>query len=409
MRVAVKWVFVVVLVVHGLIHLLGAAKGFGWAAVSELTSPVGPAMGAAWFAAGSLVIAAAVCLASEVRGFGVVGGVAVIASQTMIFTSWRDAQAGSLANLILLAAVIYAYAARGPTSYATEYRREVAGELSTLSSQLEVTEADVASLPPVVAAYVRRSGAVGKPRITDLRARIHGRIRATASAAWMPFIGEQVNTYGAQPSRLFLMDATWFGIPVDVLHVYRGSSATMRVRACSLVPMVNAAGPDLDRAETVTLFNDLCLLAPAALIGAAITWHSIDAHRIRGTFTNGSHTVSAELVFDHDHELVDFVSDDRLRASTDGKSFTRQRWSTPVRGRRSEDGRQFITAGEGRWHAPTPEGEFTYLEFHIDETTYNLGSTMPTGRRLPQGRHRAEVEVGPTDSRIEGPPARTGT
>lgn len=103
----------------------------------------------------------------------------------------------------------------------------------------------------------------------------------------MPFTGEQVNTYRAQPSRLFLMDATRFGIPVDVLHAYRGSSATMRVEACSLVPMVNADGPDLDRAETVTLFNDLCLLAPGALIVARIIWHTIDADHIRGTFTTG--------------------------------------------------------------------------------------------------------------------------
>lgn len=57
----------------------------------------------------------------------------------------------------------------------------------------------------------------------------------------------------------------------------------------------------------------------------------------------------------------------------------------------------------GRWHAPSPEGEFTYLEFHLDEITYNLGST------LPEGRLRAEAEVGPTDSLIHGPPARSAT
>jgi hypothetical protein len=81
------------------------------------------------------------------------------------------------------------------------------------------------------------------------------------------------------------MDATLFGLPVDVLHTYLDATATMRVKACSLLPMVNAAGPDMDRAETVTLFNDLCLLAPAALIDAPITWQPIDADHVRATFT----------------------------------------------------------------------------------------------------------------------------
>ena len=35
-------------------------------------------------------------------------------------------------------------------------------------------------------------------------------------------------------------------------------------------------------------------------------------------------SVTADLAFDDNHELVDFTSDDRLRASPDGKTFTPQ-------------------------------------------------------------------------------------
>jgi hypothetical protein len=64
----------------------------------------------------------------------------------------------------------------------------------------------------------------------------------------MPFTAEQVNTYGAQPNRLFFMDATMYGLPVDVLHIFVGPRATMRARVGSLVTMVEAAGPGMDRA-----------------------------------------------------------------------------------------------------------------------------------------------------------------
>ncbi len=120
-----------------------------------------------------------------------------------------------------------------------------------------------------------------------------------------------------------------------------GPHATMQVKLCSLLQMVDASGPDMDRAETVTMFNDLCVLAPAALIDAPVHWTAVDTHRVRGEFTSGAHTVAAELIFATDGSLVDFVSDDRLRAASDGRRFVRQRWSTLVDAHRGlPDGRR---------------------------------------------------------------------
>ncbi len=230
-----------------------------------------------------------------------------------------------------------------------------------------------------MAAYVRRSGAIGQPRVTSFRARIHGRIRAGADQPWMPFTGEQVNTYGTWPNRLFFIDARMFGLPVDVFHHFVGPSATMQVKVCSLVSMADAHGPEMDRSETVTIFNDMCVFAPAALVDAAISWREIDARTVEGIFTRGEQTVSARLVFDDDDQLVDFVSDDRSRSSSDGTTFTPQRWSTPLRGYRSFGARRIAGIGEARWHAPDPEGEFAYLEFLTDDIAYNVG----TGREDP--------------------------
>ncbi len=376
MRTLGRWVVVVVVVVHGLIHLLGAAKGLGWADVAALTQPISPAMGVAWLAAAVLVVAAGVLLAARARWWWVVGGVALVVSQGVIVTSWSDALVGTVANVILLVAVVHGYASQGPTSYRAEYHRRVKAALAGPRLEGVVDDGALATLPAPVAAYVRQSGAVGQPRVSNFHARMHGRIRSGATAAWMSFTGEQVNTYGPETSRLFFIDATMFGLPVDVLHALVGPSATMRVKVCSLLPMVNASGAEMDRGETVTLFNDLCILAPAALVDAPVTWQPLDDHHARGTFTNGAQSVTADLVFNDDHELVDFVSDDRLRASPDGKTFTRQRWSTPVSGYRAFGSRHVAAHGEGRWHAPDPEGEFPYIEFNADEITYNA-STAP--------------------------------
>jgi hypothetical protein len=140
----------------------------------------------------------------------------------------------------------------------------------------------------------------------------------------------------------------------------------------SSVTVVDASGPEMDRGETVTVFNDLVVLAPGALIGAPVRWSAVDSRHVRGVFTNESQAVSAELTFDANHDLVDFVSEDRLRASRDGKSFERQSWSTPLTGHRDTGGRRVLAFGTGRWQAPPPEGPFTYIEFHIDDIAYNV-------------------------------------
>ena len=358
--------------IHGLIHLLGAGKGFGWADVSQLQEPISAAAGVVWSAAAVLMVVTGVMLAASRRGWWIVGTFAIAVSQAIIATSWSDAKAGSIVNVVLLAAVVYGTAANGPTSLDAEYRRRVATALTPTVDPASVTEQDLAGLPTPVAAYVRQSGAVGQARITNFRADISGRIRGGPTKPWMVFIGQQVNTYGANPSRSFRMDATMAGLPVDVLHIFADATATMRVRVCSLFPMVNSAGPDMDRAETVTVFNDLCVLAPAAIVDAPITWHPIDDHHTRGTFTNGAQIVTAELTFNDRHELVDFVSDDRMATSSDGRTFTPQRWSTPITENRIFHDRRVASFGEARWHAPEPDGEYTYLEFNLDDIHYNV-------------------------------------
>ena len=55
--------------------------------------------------------------------------------------------------------------------------------------------------------------------------------------------------------------------------------------------------------------------------------------------------------------------------------FAPQVWSTPLDEHRDTDGRRVLVMGEGRWHAPQPEGLFTYVEFHIDDIAYNLIET----------------------------------
>ena len=166
---------------------------------------------------------------------------------------------------------------RKRSGFRAEYDRDVEQNLARPIDTPPLAESDLAPLPPAVQRYIRLNGAVGQSRVRNFRARFHGQIRSGPNARWMSFTGEQHNFYGAAsgPSRFFLMDASMLGIPFRVYHRYVDAHATMRVKAASLLTMVDAKGPDMDAAETVTVFNDLCVFAPGALVDHDIQWREI--------------------------------------------------------------------------------------------------------------------------------------
>jgi hypothetical protein len=126
----------------------------------------------------------------------------------------------------------------------------------------------------------------------------------------------------------------------------------------------------LTQSETVTLFNDMCLLAPATLIHPGIAWQTIDGRTVQARFTNAGHTIDALLSFGDAGELINFVSDDRYQTAPDGLTLRRLRWSTPIQSYRAFGAVRLLSEGAGRWHAD--EGNYSYIELAIDDVQCNV-------------------------------------
>jgi hypothetical protein len=362
-------IFAVALVVHGLIHLLGFAKAFGLADLPQLSQPITPVAGVCWLCAAVLFFAAAIAMFAWPRAWWAIGAAAIVVSMAAIVPSWTDARFGAFANLIALVGVVFGFLAQGPFSLRSAYDRDAARGLASVAVADTLTERDVAHLPAPVQQYLRVTGAIGQPRVSNFHARMHGRIRAGRDARWMPLAAEQYN-FITSPARLFYLSASMFGIPVQGYHRYAGASATMTIKAAALVPVVQASGREMDQGETVTMFNDMCVMAPATLVDRGITWESVDARTARAVFRNAGQTIRAELSFNEAGELTNFFSDDRYETSPDGTTMTRVRWSTPIGAYRAFGPVRLASKGEGRWHES--EGEYAYIELAIDEVMYNV-------------------------------------
>ncbi|MBS2018833.1 MAG: hypothetical protein JST00_38555 [Deltaproteobacteria bacterium] len=375
-----RTVLVLLVVVHGLIHLIGFVRAFHLARVDAIQTEIGRPTGLVWLAVAIafLTTAAAIGAASNHWPFFALPAIAI--SQVLIAATWSDSKAGTVANVVLLAAAVLALFDRAPGSLRSTYERDVEERLAAAPRAELVTEADLAGLPGPVQTYLRRVGVVGKPRMHDVRIAWKAQMRRAPDAGWMTLRAEQYSFFD-DPTRLFFMEGWMYGVPFVGLHRYARGEATMQVRLASVLDIVDGRGPTMNQSETVTMFNDMCVFAPATILGAPITWEPIDARRVRGTYTNGKSRISAELVFDDAGDLVDFVSDDRFE-SADGKTFRSYRWSTPLSDYRDFAGRRVATKGDAVWKHP--EGDFVYGRFEIESIAYNVGAA-PAAAGVPTG------------------------
>jgi hypothetical protein len=363
--------FAIVLVVHGLIHLLGFAKAFGLAELPQLTQLIAPWSGVLWLVAAVLFVAAAAGLFVWPRWWWAIGACAIVVSMFVIVPSWTDAKFGAIANLIALIGVIFGFLAQGPVSLRAAYDHDVDRALMRFAPAQIVGDADLVHLPGPVQRYLRGAGVVGQARVQNFHVRMHGRIRSGRDARWMALTAEQYN-FVDEPARLFYLNASMSAIPMQGYHRYVGASARMTVKAAALVPVVDVSGPEMDQGETVTMFNDMGFMAPATLIDPAIVWEMVDARTTRARFTNAGHTIRAELSFNQAGQLTNFSSDDRYQTSPDGRSVKKVRWSTPLAGYRAFGPFHLSSGGQARWHEAG--GDYAYIELTLDEIDYNVRS-----------------------------------
>jgi hypothetical protein len=250
------------------------------------------------------------------------------------------------------------------------FRAEVDAGLKRTSSVKAgiITENDLVHLPPIVQKYLTYCGVVGQEKAICMRITCEGRIRSKPDDVWMTFESVQYN-FLEEPTRLFFIKATKNGIPATGLHMYRDETATMEIKLAGLFKIVDAKGIEMNKGETVTVFNDMCLLAPSTLTDTRIEWEIIDSLNVNARFTNGNISVVATLVFNDKGEMINFLSNDRYETA-DGKNYKNYPWSTPVHGYSQFNRIRIVSSASLIFSRP--ESDFCYGEFRLKEVEYNI-------------------------------------
>ncbi len=362
-----KYLFVALVALHGLINGLGFVEAFNIVNTDQLTIPISHVIGVFWLMAAILFLLAAIIFALGKSWWGFVMILAVLFSQILIISSWSDAKAGTILNFVFLIMSVM-----GIGSFFTQRQFDssvrIAFEDNDGRITKKLTKGDTAHLPVPVQKYLAYTGSIGKPKTQNMYIEFDAEMYRKLGDTPIKSKSVQYNFFGTY-SRSFLMKATKMGIPFTALHIYKKTHASFMVKVASLIKVVNISNEELAKAETVTLLNDMCIFAPGSLTDSRLSWQNMDSLSSKVTLTNGKYVVSAILYFNQAGELLKFVSDDRSALQDDG-TMKQARWTTPVSNYKEIDGRKVPTVGKTIWNYP--KGDFLYGAFKLKTIKYNI-------------------------------------
>ncbi len=351
-----KILFLVLTLLHAGIHFLGLRKA--------------PQLGWLWVLTGILLLVFAYFYFRDANYAWLPGGIAILISQWLILSNWKEARYGTILNLLLLMLVLVEFGAFRMLKHFDILVESRLKNNATNSSQL-ITEADMVHLPLIVRKYLSYTNSVGKPKVLNFRAVFNGGMRSNPDVPYMPMKTIQFN-FTQEPSRFFRFTATKAGMPVAGIHSYDSTGAIFKAKLLNWFPIIDAKGHQLKQAETVTVLNDFCIIAPGALIDQRIQWEQVNDTVVIARFTNPPFMVSAQLYFTEEGQLVNFISNDRFE--TDGKTYKNYPWETPV-----SDYKEFndykLGTRAGLWY-DRPDGRFQYGELELVDVEYNCSRSL---------------------------------
>jgi hypothetical protein len=368
------------LALHGAIHLFGFLKWSKLAAVPQLGGrtliPLS-ALAERLFAVGWLIVLLLLLGAAVLRGirhesWWAVALAGAVLSQALIVVAWPDAKAGTIANLIILVAVVLGAA---HARFVHRFEGEARALLRAASPPQAkiVNRTDLEPLPAPVRRWLERSGVLGRPRATTVRLRQRGELRTQADGAWMPARAEQYFSIDP-PAFAWRVDATMMRVvPIAGRDTYAGGHGQMLIKAGSLVNVVDVGDAKIDQGALLRYLGEI-IWFPSAALATDISWQAIDAARARATLRNGGLTVSAVFTVDQQGRVARFDASRYLGAGPDARLTP---WFATCSAWRTFEGVEVPAKGEVGWDLAA--GPFIYFRWEIVDRQADRSDLYPRG------------------------------
>lgn len=368
MRIAL----VILIGIHGIIHLFGFLKAFGISVFNAISQPISRTFGVFWFSAFLLFAITLILFFTHSKYWWLSGFFAVIISQMLIFNYWSDAKFGTIANIIILLATFIGYSSFSFKHKVQEERRTLF-ENSQVKSQEIITEDTFVELPKSVQKWLSNSGIIGKKMISNVH---------LVQELKLKLKPEQINWNKGRAEQYFTVQPPAFNWHINtemnpVLSVvgrdkFEDGKGEMIIKLLSLIPVANAKSDDKINQATLQRYLAEIVWFPSASLSEYIRWEPIDDYSARATMVYKGTKGSGIFHFDDNGIFEKFVAM-RYRDSEDAEPTE---WTVTAIKTEERNGIRIPVECEVNWELEN--GQWTWLKFEVKDIQYNL-KDMPGG------------------------------
>lgn len=361
-------VFLIVITIHGLIHLLGFVKAFGISDIKELTSPISKPLGLLWLLCTVLFIIYGIAYFVGNKNAWLFGLVAVILSQLLIVWFWKDAKLGSIPNLIILLSVLISIAS---TNFNKMVALETTQILSTVSNNPSkiITLQDISTLPVPVQKWIKSTGIIGKPEI---------KLAWVKQKALMKLKPDQKDFYAAEALQYSTIENPAFiwTVALDMMKIinikgrdkFIAGKGEMLVKMNSFLPIVNENGKKLDESSMQRYLGEMVWF-PSLALSPYVTWGKIDDLSAKATMNYMGTSGSGTFYFNENGDFIKFIA---LRYKGNEPDSKRYPWVLTVDDYAEFGGIRVPSKMKATWELD--KGDWTWLKLEIVEIKYNENS-----------------------------------
>ncbi|WP_340152923.1 DUF6544 family protein [uncultured Marivirga sp.] len=371
MRIAL----VILIGIHGIIHLFGFLKAFGISEFNEISQAISKTFGIFWFLTFLLLAITIVLFLNHSSYWWLSGFLAVIISQVLIFNFWSDAKFGTAANVIILLATILGYSSFN-FKHKVNQERISLFENAEIQSQEIVTEKALADLPLIVQKWLTKSGIIGKKFISNVH---------LVQELQLKLKPEQANWNNGTAEQYFTVQPPAFNWNINaemnsILRVvgrdeFVDGEGEMIIRLLSLIPVATAKNDEkIDQASLQRYLAEIVWF-PSASLSQYIKWETIDDYSARATMEYKGTKGSGEFHFDRNGNFEKFVA---MRYQ-DINDANPTEWSVRATKIEEKNGIKIPVECEASWKVEN--ARWTWLKLKITDIQYNV-KEMPVGNSV---------------------------
>lgn len=359
-----KYIFAILLIIHGLIHLMGFAFALFNTETNKQVLGISKPVDAIWLMTFiCFVVASSQFLLN--RKWFYIAFVAVLLSQMLIITVWQEAKYGTLVNIIILLASLASFG-----NY--RFQKMVESEANTLlksnieKTRQQISSKDLEKLPDIVAKWLKNSGVLERGKANTIYIRQQGQMRTKKDGKWMPFTAEQ---YVNAETSSFVWNTIVEAMPPLYLFgrdKLMGGKGEMLIKLAGLIPVVNEKeNHKIDSGAMLRYLGEICWI-PFAAIDDNMSWQTIDKTSATATLTIKGESVSGIFKFTESGDFKSFEAERYYGGRVDAK---KEKWVITASKYNIFDGIKSPSVCNVTWKFK--EGDFYWLDLNITDIKYD--------------------------------------